>query len=114
MNNLNTIVIKKKRYVLVPESEYKKMVQGIPPVPDKSPSGNYPALPYIKASLARKIVRDREKAGMSQRELAGAAGIRVEILNRAERGVSTPNDRTLAKIEDALVRAGLERKAVKA
>src|SRR5450432_2023447 len=110
MHKLNIIVIEKKKYVLVPEAEYKRMVNGIPSLPEKLSSGNYPALPAIEASIARNIVRDRETVGMSQKKLAEAAGIRVEILNRAERGVTVPSMRTLTKIENALVKAGLKRK----
>lgn len=110
MHKLNTIIIEKKKYVLVPEADYKQLVKGVPSLPDKLPSGNYPALPAIEASIARNIVRDREAVGMSQKTLAEAAGIRVEILNRAERGVTVPSIRTLTKIENALVKAGLKRK----
>jgi ribosome-binding protein aMBF1 (putative translation factor) len=64
----------------------------------------------IEALMARGIVRDREAVGLSQKALAEAAGIRVEVLNRAERGVTVPSMRTLTKIETALIRAGLKRK----
>jgi len=47
---------------------------------------------------------------LTETELAEAAGIRVEVLNRAERGVVVPSVRTLTKIENALIRAGLKRK----
>ena len=113
MHNLNIIVIEKKKYVLVPETEYKRMLNGLPALPDKLPSVNYPALPAIEASIARSIVRDREAVGMSQKKLAEAAGIRVEILNRAERGVTVPSVRTLTKIENALVKAGVTRKPLR-
>lgn len=46
---------------------------------------------------------------MTQKQLADAAGIRVEILNRAERGVTVPSVRTLTKIENALRKAGFKR-----
>ena len=39
--------------------------------------GNYPAMDYARASLARKTIRDRAAAGLNQRELAVLAGIRV-------------------------------------
>ena len=72
--------------------------------------GNMPAVAFAEAAIARNIVRDREAVGLSQKELAEAAGIRVEILNRAERGVTVPSVRTLTKIENALVKAGLKRR----
>jgi ribosome-binding protein aMBF1 (putative translation factor) len=109
MHKLNTIVIEKKRYVVIPEAEYKILTAGAPPLPPKRPNGNYPALEAIGATIAQSIVRDRQAAGMSQKQLAEAAGIRAEVLNRAERGVNVPSIRTLTKIENALVRAGLKR-----
>ncbi|MDB5357354.1 MAG: hypothetical protein JWN24_3807 [Phycisphaerales bacterium] len=72
--------------------------------------GNRPAVAFAEATIARSIVRDREAVRLSQKELAEAAGIRVEVLNRAERGVTVPTIRTLTKIEEALKRAGLKRK----
>jgi ribosome-binding protein aMBF1 (putative translation factor) len=67
------------------------------------------ALAFADRTIAESIVRDRERVGLSQQELAELAGIRVEVLNRAERGVVVPSVRTLTKIEKALVGAGLRR-----
>lgn len=75
----------------------------------KDSKGNLPALAAMDATIARSIVRDRESVGLSQTELAKASGIRVEVLNRAERGVTVPSVRTLTKIENALQKAGLKR-----
>jgi len=66
-------------------------------------------LETIHATIAQSIVRDRLAVGLAQKELAQAAGIRVEVLNRAERGVNVPSIRTLTKIENALIKAGLKR-----
>ena len=110
MAKINTIVIDKKKFVLVPEAEYKRIVRGIPPLAAADAHGNMPAVDFAEASIARNIVRDREAVGMTQKGLAEAAGIRVEVLNRAERGVVAPSVRTLTKIEHALIRAGLKRK----
>ena len=54
---MNTIVIEKKRYVLIPEAEYKLLSGGPPQLPPKLPSGNYPALLAIEATIAQSIVR---------------------------------------------------------
>jgi DNA-binding XRE family transcriptional regulator len=107
---MNTIVIGKKKYVLLPEAQYKRLVSGVPELPAADGNGNMPAVAFAEAAIARNIVRDREIVGMSQKELAEAAGIRVEILNRAERGVTVPSVRTLTKIENALMKAGLKRR----
>jgi ribosome-binding protein aMBF1 (putative translation factor) len=85
------------------------MEKGVPSLPPADADGNYPARATLNAMIARGIVKDRETVGLTQTELAAAAGIRVEVLNRAERGVVVPSIKTLTKIENALTRAGLKR-----
>ncbi|MGD0541410.1 MAG: helix-turn-helix transcriptional regulator [Tepidisphaeraceae bacterium] len=80
-----------------------------PNLPLADAHGNVDAIAFTRASIARGLVQDRQKVGMTQKKLAEAAGIRAEILNRAERGVTVPSVRTLTKIEKALRRAGLKR-----
>ena len=94
----------------VTEEECKRPIKGVPDLPPADGAGNRPAIAFAEAAMARNIVRDREAVGLSQKELAEAAGIRVEILNRAERGAVVPSVRTLTKIENALRKAGLKRK----
>ena len=106
---MTTLVIDKKKYVVIPETDYRKLTNRQPQLPPVDEQGNRPALAFMDATIARSIVRDRKKVGLSQRELAEAAGIRVEVLNRAERGVVVPSVRTLTKIENALKKAGLKR-----
>ncbi|MCD4727712.1 MAG: helix-turn-helix domain-containing protein [Pirellulales bacterium] len=55
-----------------------------------------------RASLARKLVRRRRVAGLSQAELARRAGIRPETLNRLERGRTTPDFATIRKLVVAM------------
>ena len=59
----------------------------------------------MRASLARKLIRDRVAAGLSQRELARRAGVRVETLCRIETGKHTPNVATIDKLDRALTQA---------
>lgn len=106
------VTIDGKRYVLVPEAEYKDIARRLVQLPPRDAGGNRPAAAFMQATIARSLVRDREAVRLSQKQLAGAAGIRVEILNRAERGVTVPSVRTLTKIENALIKAGLKRKKV--
>jgi ribosome-binding protein aMBF1 (putative translation factor) len=109
---MNTVTIKKRKFVLVPMDEYKELKSRPKMLDFPSPDskGNFDAVAFTRASISRGIVKDREKVGLSQRDLADAAGIRVEILNRAERGVTIPSVRTLTKIETALRKAGLKRR----
>jgi ribosome-binding protein aMBF1 (putative translation factor) len=96
--HLQIIVLDGKRFVILPEAEYKR-IAALPPA---DTSGNRPAVAAMRAVLARDIVQDRERVGWSQAELARRAGVRVETLNRIETGKHTPSVATIEKIDDAL------------
>jgi len=74
-----------------------------PTLPEPNAQGRYPAVEYARASLARKLIRRRRAAGLTQAELAHRAGIRAETLNRIERGATTPSVATVEKIDRALI-----------
>ena len=105
----HAVVVKNgRKYVLVPAAEYNRMTRLASPA-TTSRAGSVDALAFADETIARSIVRDRNAVGLTQQELARRAGIRVEVLNRAERGVVVPSIRTLTKIENALIAAGLRR-----
>lgn len=97
-----------KRWAIIPEKEYKRLAACAGekgdwlPLPKPDAKGDYPAVEYARASLARKIIKARREAGLTQAELARRARIRPETLNRIERGKTTPDTSTIAKIQDAL------------
>lgn len=102
-----TITIEGKAYVLLPREEYERLVTlakaaELHPLPEHDAKGNYPADEFASAGLARKIIRDRAAAGLTQRKLAELAGISFENLCRIETGKQVPSVRTLQKIERAL------------
>jgi ribosome-binding protein aMBF1 (putative translation factor) len=107
---IQQVTRKGKQYMLVPKDEYERLVAqrggdveaNLPALPAKLPNGDYPALEYVAASLARDIIRTRRCVGLSQAELARRAGIRVETLNRIERMKGPPTVRTVEKIDRAL------------
>lgn len=95
-------------------TEYERLtalakVGDLPPLPQADADGNVPAVAYARASLARKIVRDRVTAGLNQKELAQRAGIRVETLCRIETGKPTPSVPTIDRIDRALQAALAQR-----
>ena len=99
-----------KDYVVIPREDYERLTglakaAELPPVPAPDADGNYPAVPYARASLARNIIRARVKAGLTQTELAKLAAIRNETLCRLEAGRHTPSVATIAKIERAVRQA---------
>src|SRR5438105_13740264 len=96
-----------REYVILPRSDYDRLRQCAeeaepPPLPKPDAKGNYPALEYLRASIARDIVRDRLAAGLTQKELAQLAGVRVETLCRIETGKHTASTATIDKIDRAL------------
>jgi ribosome-binding protein aMBF1 (putative translation factor) len=99
----------RKRWAIMPERDYKRLAAHAgetagdgPALPAPDARGNYPAVEYARASLARKIIKARRMAGLSQAELARRAAIRPETLNRIEKGKTSPDTATIAKIEHAL------------
>ncbi len=110
MTAQQTIMVDGKPYVLLPRDEYEKLTTlakaaDLPPFPKPDAKGNYPAVEYARASLARKIIRDRVAAGLSQRKLAELAGMSFEHLCRIETGKHTPSVPTIDKIDRALKQA---------
>lgn len=55
--------------------------------------------------LARHLISRRKNAGLSQAELARRAGVRIETLNRIERGKTTPDFSTIRKLAVAIKEA---------
>ena len=102
--NTQTLTLDGKSYVVVPRDEYDRLVKAsrLPALPEPDEDGNYPAVEYARASLARKIIRRREKVGWTQAELARRAGLRVETLCRLETGKVTPSTATVDKLDRAL------------
>jgi DNA-binding XRE family transcriptional regulator len=94
-------------YVILPRVEYERLiglakVAELPALPTLDADGNYPAVDYARASLARNIIRKRVEAGLTQRELAKLAGIRHETLCRIESGKHTPSVESVTRLERAI------------
>jgi ribosome-binding protein aMBF1 (putative translation factor) len=99
------IDIKGQRYVIIPEAEYlgfTRAAAALPSLPVAHADGTVDALTYSRASIARDIIRDRQRLGLSQAELARQAGIRPETLNRIEKMKTSPATRILERIDKAL------------
>jgi ribosome-binding protein aMBF1 (putative translation factor) len=111
-----TIQVKGQRFVIVPEDEYERMrdlarelKEGVgPPLPKADAKGNVPAVQHMRAGLARRIIRARRQAGLTQAELARRAGVRVETLCRIEKARMTPSTLVFDKLRRALERAQRE------
>ncbi len=111
-----TILFDGKPYVVLPRDEFDRLTTlakaaDLPPLPTPDAQGNYPAVEYARASLARKIIRDRVAVGLSQRELAMRAGVSVEHLCRIESGKHIPSVPTIDKLDRVLKQAAKKQTA---
>lgn len=106
-----TIQLGKTRFVVIPEREYQRLRQSagetesLPELPAKLASGNLPAVQALRVGLARKLIKRRWSAGLTQAETARRAGVRVETLNRIEKAKVTADTATVSKIVHVLEQA---------
>ncbi len=98
------------RYVIVRESVFKRLCKkaGVDAERDVPSEELASELEMDPASLAAKLLRLRQAAGLSQAELARRASVRPETLNRIERGRTTPGFATIRKLVKAINAAELE------
>ena len=73
-----------------------------PELPAALPGGNYTAVETARILLARDLIRSRRARGWSQAELAQRAGVRVQTLDRLERGTHSPSVAVVDKLDHAL------------
>lgn len=66
-----------------------------------SPEGGFPES-LDGQRLARRLAERRKRVGLTQSELARRAGVRVETVNRIERGRVTPDFGTIRKLVEAM------------
>lgn len=105
-----TLEIDGKQYVLIRREEYDRLLgeasgiheDDLPPLPAADADGNYPAVAYARASIARKIILMRRRARLTQAELAERAGVRLETISRLENAKHSPDPSTVDKIDKAL------------
>lgn len=113
-----TIKINGTEFVVVPKTEYERLrilardadESSWPQFPAPDSRGYYPAVECARVSLARKVIRSRVEARMTQPELAALAGMRVTTLEKIESGKATPPAGAIARIEKALETTRLKRK----
>jgi transcriptional regulator with XRE-family HTH domain len=95
--------------VELPREEYERLKREAdewePPMPAPLPDGNYPAVEYARASLARDIIRHRRKLGLTQLELARRAGVKLQTLRRIEQALVSPSVVIVDKVDAALQEA---------
>ena len=88
-----------KAYIVVPEDEFLAWSRSGPT------AGNVDELDAFSVSdqrLSNRLLRRRKATGLTQKELAELAGIRVETLNRIEKGRTTPDFKSIRKLVNAM------------
>ena len=77
----------------------------LPSFPPADAQGNRPALETIGVHIARSLISDRIRAGLTQKELARRAGVRLETVCRIENGKQKPSRETMLRLDKALLAA---------
>ncbi|MFN8093864.1 MAG: helix-turn-helix transcriptional regulator [Vicinamibacteria bacterium] len=95
-----TIELDGRRYVVLRETEYERLLASAREPADSG--GGWAAWEQDAARLAERLAERRRDAGLTQTALARAAGLRVETLNRIERGHQSPDFATVRKLVAAL------------
>ena len=86
-------------YVIIPEQEFRSLTQA-------SYSSNsddvLDAMSISDQGLADRLLQRRQEAGLTQKDLALLADVRVETLNRIEKGRTMPDFKTIRKLVNAI------------
>ncbi len=85
-----------KWYVIIEEAEFRALTQS------KTKDDVLDAMNISDQRLADRLLQRRQDAGLTQKELARLANIRVETLNRIEKGRTTPDFKTIRKLVNAI------------
>ncbi len=115
MTTIATVKIDGKPYVIVPQKDYDRLIRrgsvpsekDLPPLPKPDAKGEVPASEFMRATMARRLITDRQAAGLTQQALADLAGIRQETIARIESGKHNVSPQTMDKIDKVLKKLGL-------
>lgn len=86
-------------YVIIKENEFLALTQTPKP---KRKTDALDAMNISNLRLADRLLQRRQEAELTQKDLAKLAGIRVETLNRIEKGRTAPDFKTIRKLVNAI------------
>jgi len=88
-----------KWYIVIAEEEFRALTE-----PGQSPGAadELDAFNVSDQRLADRLLQRRMESGLTQKDLAQLAGIRVETLNRIEKGRTTPDFKSIRKLVNAM------------
>lgn len=93
-------------YIIVAENEFRALTQTRGSGRKTDPLD---AMTVSDQRLADRLLQRRQESGLTQKDLARHAGIRVETLNRIEKGRTTPDFKTIRKLVNAMNQRGATR-----
>jgi DNA-binding XRE family transcriptional regulator len=98
-----------ERYAVLPEHVLKRLMKqaGVQPLLSEpvSPEPEWEPSALNAQAISEHLVKRRERIALSQADLARQAGVRVETLNRIERGKTNPDFSTIRKLVTAIRKA---------
>src|SRR5689334_4175044 len=100
-----TIHIDDRELVVMSREEFDGLMEKagiLPPLPPADERGNRDAVAFADAAIARGFITRRIKGGLSQKELANLAGVRIETISRLESAKHIPRQETILRIDEAL------------
>lgn len=86
-------------YVILREDEFRELTR---PRRDGKAQDDLDAVNMSNQWMADRLLQRRQEAGLTQKDLALLAGVRVETLNRIEKGRTTPDFKTVRKLVNAM------------
>ncbi|MBI9016503.1 MAG: helix-turn-helix transcriptional regulator [Phycisphaerae bacterium] len=86
-------------YIIIKEDEFRALTQADK---NKESVDVLDAINISNQRLADRLLQRRQNAGLTQKDLANLAKIRVETLNRIEKGRTTPDFKTIRKLVNAI------------
>lgn len=102
---IQTLKVDDKELVVLSREAFDDLMEKagvLPPYPPASARGGFPAAKTLTISIARSIISARIRAGLTQKELARRAGVRLETVCRIEGGKQKPSQETILRLEAAI------------
>ena len=93
------IQLEGKTYIVIAKDEFLSLTQ---PGQAAERTDELDAFSVSDQRLADRLLKRRKISGLSQKDLAARAGIRVETLNRIEKGRTTPDFKSIRKLVNAI------------
>ncbi len=106
---IQTIKVDDKELVVLTREAFEELMEKagvLPAYPVVDEQGGYPAKETLNVSIARSIISRRIRAGLTQKELARRAGVRLETVCRVEGGKQKPSRETILRLDRVLNAAG--------